>query len=54
MRINKRNNEVYVVDWSLHAVFVFTYPGGSLVKKLGSKDGISEPTGAVDSENFNP
>jgi hypothetical protein len=54
VRINKRNDEAYVVDWSLHDVFVFGYPGGSLIKRLGSKNGISEPTGAVDSQNVNP
>jgi serine/threonine-protein kinase len=54
VRINKRNDEAYVVDWSLHDVFVFGYPVGSLIKRLGNKNGISEPTGAVDSQNFNP
>jgi hypothetical protein len=54
VRINKPNDEAYVVDWGLHEVFVFSYPAGSLIKKLGSKNGISEPVGAVDSENYNP
>ncbi len=55
VRINRRNNRAYVEDDGLpRAVFVFTYPAGSLIKKLGAKDGISQPTGAVDGENFNP
>jgi hypothetical protein len=55
VRINRRNNQAYVADDGLpRAVFVFAYPAGSLIKKLGSKNGISQPTGAVDSENFNP
>ena len=54
VRINKRNDEAYVADFGLREVFVLRYPAGSIIKKLGSKNGIYDPTGAVDSENFNP
>lgn len=56
--INKSNTQAYVVTemTSTAASFVdiLSYPSGSLIKTLNSSDGLSEPYGAVDSQNFVP
>jgi hypothetical protein len=55
VRINRMNDRAYVVNENPpRDVFILKYPNGSLIKKLGAKNGISGPAGAVDSDNFNP
>lgn len=52
--LNKKNTQIYVTDPGTGAVDVFTYPHGELTAKLGVSEGLSEPYGAVDGENYVP
>lgn len=54
IRINKRSDRAYVTDEGLEEVFILTYPAGISIAVLGSKEGLSTPSSAVDSENFRP
>jgi len=49
--IDKAGTQAYVADNGAAAVQVLTYPGGSSVATLGSANGLSSPSSAVDSKN---
>jgi hypothetical protein len=52
--INKNNTLAYVTDWVAHKVDVVTYPAGGAFAQVGSGNGLSFPTGAVDGSNYVP
>ncbi len=52
--IDKAGTQAYVTDQGTQTVTVLTYPGGSNVATIGSADGLSNPTYAIDSKNFVP
>jgi hypothetical protein len=54
VRINKRNDRAYVTDEGLEEVFILKYPTGKPIAVLGSNEGLSTPSSAVDSKNFRP
>jgi hypothetical protein len=52
--INKKNKQAYVTDLAAAVVDVLDYPSGTNVATLGSANGLSDPSGAVDADNFVP
>jgi hypothetical protein len=52
--LDKKNNLAYVVDLGTATVDVLKYPSGASVATLGSANGLSLPSGAVDASNFAP
>jgi hypothetical protein len=52
--INKRNDQIYVSDALGGVVYVDAYPSGSRIATLGASNGITEPYGVSDTENYVP
>jgi DNA-binding beta-propeller fold protein YncE len=49
--LNKANTFAFVADVGAAKVFIFDYPNGHFVTTLGSADGLTDPSGAVDGPN---
>lgn len=52
--IDESGKQAYVTDEGARAVQVFSYPDGAVLATLGSANGLSGPTAAVDSNNYVP
>ena len=52
--LNKNNKQAYIDSYDDADVLVVTYPGGSTTATLNSGNGLSSPSSAVDSLNYNP
>jgi hypothetical protein len=52
--INKKNKQAYVTDLAAAVVDVLDYPSGTNVATLGSANGLSDPSSAVDGDNYVP
>jgi hypothetical protein len=52
--IDKANDQAYVADLSAAAVYIVNYPSGTNVATLNSSNGLSNPSSAVDADNYTP
>ena len=52
--LNKANTRLYVGDSSLNVVHVLNYSTEAILTTLGSAEGLTQPTAAVDGNNFVP
>lgn len=52
--LNKANSRLYVSDSSLYVVKVINYSTGGILTTLGAAEGLTQPTSAVDGNNYVP
>ena len=52
--IDKKNKRAYVANYGDYDVLVLSYPAGTTQATLNSSNGLSEPSSAVDSQNYSP